>query len=98
MAIDIERVVTYPMQSDEWIKTVLIGGVLTLLAALIVPAFLLYGYLLRVLRAGIAEDEEPPVFDEWGRLLREGVVAFVIVILYQLIGCVESLDGVGIGR
>jgi hypothetical protein len=85
MAMDIERIVTYPTNSDEWIKTVLIGGVLTFLSILIVPAFLVYGYVLRVLRAGIDGTEEPPVFEEWGTLLKEGVVAFVVVIVYQLI-------------
>lgn len=85
MAIDLERVVTYPTNSDDWIKTVLIGGVLTLLSVLIVPAFLVYGYVVRALRAGIDDAEEPPVFDDWGTLLKEGVIAFVIVIVYQLI-------------
>jgi hypothetical protein len=85
MAIDLERVVTYPTNSDDWIKTVLIGGVLTLLSVLIVPAFFVYGYVVRVLRAGIDDAEEPPVFDDWGTLLKEGVIAFVIVIVYQLI-------------
>jgi len=85
MAIDLERVVTYPTNSDDWIKTILIGGALTLFAFLLVPAFLVYGYVLRVLRAGIEGREEPPVFDDWGALLKEGVVAFVIVLVYQLI-------------
>ncbi|WP_049935774.1 DUF4013 domain-containing protein [Haloplanus natans] len=85
MAIDIERVVTYPTNSDDWIKTVLIGGVLTLLSVLIVPAFFVYGYVVRALRAGIDDAEEVPVFDDWGTLLKEGVIAFVIVIVYQLV-------------
>jgi len=85
MAINLEQVVTYPTNSDDWVKTVLIGGALTLFAFLIVPAFLVYGYVLRVLRAGIDGTEVPPVFDDWGTLLKEGVVAFVIVIIYQLI-------------
>ncbi|MFB6194948.1 MAG: DUF4013 domain-containing protein [Haloplanus sp.] len=95
MAIDIGWVATYPTNSDDWIKTVLIGGVLTLLSILVVPAFLLYGYLLRVLRAGMAEADEPPVFDEWGDLLREGVAAFVIVFLYQLIPLIVMFVTVG---
>jgi hypothetical protein len=85
MAIDLERVVTYPTNSDDWLKTVLIGGALTLFSFLIVPAFFVYGYVLRVLRDGIEGTEEPPVFDDWGTLLKEGVVAFVIVLVYQLI-------------
>jgi hypothetical protein len=95
MAIDLGWVVTYPTNSDDWIKTVLIGGALTLLSVLIVPAFLVYGYVLRVLRAGMAAEEEPPVFDDWGTLLKEGVVAFVVVLLYQLIPLIVMAVTVG---
>jgi len=85
MAIDLEQVVTYPTNSDDWLKTVLIGGALTLFSFLIVPAFPVYGYVIRVLRGGIEGREDPPVFDDWGTLLKEGVVALVIVLVYQLI-------------
>jgi len=95
MAIDLEWVVKYPMNSDDWIKTVLIGGVLTLASIFIVPAFLVYGYTLRVLRAGMAGEENPPIFDDWGDLLKEGVVAFVIVLIYQLIPLIVMAVTVG---
>jgi hypothetical protein len=85
MSIDLEWIATYPTNSDDWIRTVLIGGLLTLASVLVVPAFPLYGYLLRVLRGGMTEAAEPPVFDDWGTLFREGIVAFAIVIVYQLI-------------
>jgi hypothetical protein len=85
MAIDIESALTYPTESDDWVKTLLIGGLLTLFAVLIVPAFFLYGYLLRVLRAGMDGATEPPAFDDWGTLLREGVVATVVLLVYQLV-------------
>lgn len=95
MAIDLGWVITYPMNSDDWIKTILIGGALTLASILIVPAFLVYGYVLRVLRAGMAGEEEPPVFDDWGTLLKEGVVGFVVVIIYQLIPLIVMTVTVG---
>jgi len=95
MAIDLGWVVKYPMNSDDWIKTILIGGGLTLLSILIVPAFLVYGYVLRVLRAGMDGAEEPPVFDDWGTLLKEGVVAFVVVLIYQLIPLIVMAVTVG---
>jgi hypothetical protein len=85
MAIDLGWVVTYPTNSDDWLKTVLIGGALTLFSFLVVPAFLVYGYVLRVLRAGMAGEEDLPVFDDWMTLLTEGAVAFVFVLIYQLI-------------
>jgi hypothetical protein len=84
MSLDIEALVTYPMESDDWIVTVVIGTVLTLLSFLVLPAFLLYGYFLRVLRAGMTDAAEPPVFDDWGSLFVEGLVATVILFVYQL--------------
>ncbi|MEF8856843.1 MAG: DUF4013 domain-containing protein, partial [Haloplanus sp.] len=95
MAIDLGWVVTYPTNSDDWIKTVLIGGALTLLSILIIPAFLVYGYVLRGLRAGMADEKEPPVFDDWGTLLKEGVIAFVVVLVYQLIPLIVMTVTVG---
>jgi hypothetical protein len=95
MALDIEETAKYPLASDDWIKTIGIGGVLTLFAVLFVPLLLVYGYLVRVLRAGMRDSPEPPVFDEWGSLLREGVVAFVVVLVYQLIPLIVFAVTVG---
>jgi hypothetical protein len=95
MAIDIERALTYPTNADDWVKSLLIGGVLTLLAVLVVPLFFLYGYLIRVLRSGMDEAAEPPSFDDWGTLLREGVVAFVVLLIYQLVPLLVAAVTVG---
>ncbi|AUV81130.1 hypothetical protein C2R22_05200 [Salinigranum rubrum] len=95
MALDIEATAKYPLASDDWIKTIGIGGVLTLFAVLFVPLLLVYGYLVRVLRAGMRDSPEPPVFDEWGSLLREGVMAFVVIFVYQLIPLIVFAVTVG---
>jgi hypothetical protein len=95
MAISIEDALTYPTESDDWVKTLLIGGLLTLFAVLIVPAFFLYGYLVRVLRAGMHEATEPPAFDDWGTLLREGVVAVVVLLVYQIVPLLIAAVTVG---
>ncbi|MEF8757703.1 MAG: DUF4013 domain-containing protein, partial [Halobacteriales archaeon] len=65
MEIDIEQVAKYPMESDDWIKTVLIGGLATIFSFLILPIFLVTGYLVRALRAGMEDASEPPTFDDW---------------------------------
>jgi hypothetical protein len=95
MSIDIETTAKYPLASDDWIKTVGIGGVLTLFSFLLVPILPVYGYLVRVLRAGMDDSPEPPVFDNWGELVREGVVAFVVILVYQLIPLVVFAVTVG---
>ncbi|UVE50031.1 DUF4013 domain-containing protein [Haloferax larsenii] len=77
--------INYPRNDDGWVRTVLIGGVLGLLSFLIVPTFVVIGYLLRVIRATMHGDEEPPVFDEWGDMTIDGLKGFAIALVYGLI-------------
>ncbi|WP_423750553.1 DUF4013 domain-containing protein [Salinirarus marinus] len=95
MDIDLEAAAKYPMQSEDWLKTIGIGGVLMLLSIFIVPIFLLYGYFVRVLRAGMREEREPPAFGDWGSLLSEGFWAFVVIFVYQLIPLIVFAVTVG---
>jgi len=83
--IDVERLATYPMESEDWVATIVIGGLALLLSFLIVPLFAVSGYLVRALRSGMEDATEPPVFDEWGDLLREGFVAAAIGFVYQIV-------------
>lgn len=75
----------YPRTSDDWVKTVLIGGLLALLGVLVVPTILVAGYVVRVLRDTMHGDETPPRFDEWGLLARDGLPAAVIALVYGIV-------------
>jgi len=75
----------YPTEDEDWLRTVAIGGVLTFLSFLIVPLFIVYGYVVRVIRTTTAGDTEPPVFEEWGDLVVEGLKMFVILLIYLLV-------------
>ena len=55
---------SFPRNDDDWLETVLIGGVLSILGVLVVPAILVNGYLLRVLEAAVADEETPPRFED----------------------------------
>ncbi|RDZ63194.1 hypothetical protein C5B90_08500 [Haloferax sp. Atlit-12N] len=81
----ISESLNYLRNGEDWVKTVLIGGVLGLLSFLIVPTFLVIGYLLRVVRATMKGDEEPPVFDDWGDMAIDGVKGFAIAFVYALV-------------
>ena len=76
--------INYPRESDHVLKTVLIGGVLSLLSVLIIPAFILGGYGIRVLRHTTLGDDELPQFDDWGKLVVDGFKGFAIAIGYLL--------------
>jgi len=81
-----EDALRYPTNGDDALETIAIGGILGILGFLIVPVFVVYGYLVHVIRAVAAgEDETPPAFEEWGELLVDGVRGFVIVLVYTVV-------------
>lgn len=93
----ISESMTYLQNSDEALKTVLIGGLLSIFSFLLVPAFVVSGYLVRVLQRTMNGDDEAPTFEEWEGLLVDGVKAFVIAFVYGLVPAVVGFVLVGGG-
>ena len=81
----IQDALGYPRTGDDWTKTVLIGGILSLLGVLVVPTVLVLGYLVRVLERTMHGDEQPPEVDDWGGLLVDGIQAFAITLAYVFV-------------
>jgi len=75
---------SYPVRGD-WIGRIAIGGLLAIFSFLIIPAFLLVGYLIRVLNTTVRGIEEPPQFNEWGDLFVKGLVGTVISVIYSIV-------------
>lgn len=93
--VDIGDSLTYPMESEQWIKTILIGGILSIFGFLIIPLVLVYGYIIQVLRARYDGQPEPPEFGDWGGLLSDGLKAVVIGVVYLLIPGIVGAVTVG---
>ncbi len=81
----ISQSLNYLRASDDAVRTVAIGGLLSILSVLIIPIFFVLGYLVRVLRQTTTGNDEPPVFDEWGDLGVDGAKAFVIAFVYSFV-------------
>lgn len=75
---------SYLKHSDDWIPTLLIGGVLSVLSALVLPAFVLQGYLVRVLRGAAKGDRAAPSFTDWGGLAVDGIKLFLVDVAYSI--------------
>ncbi|RLM88352.1 DUF4013 domain-containing protein [Halobellus sp. Atlit-38R] len=88
----------YPLDSDDWLRTILIGGLLSVLSVLVLPVPLLQGYYVRVLRGTTRGDAAPPAFDEWGDLFVDGLkligvniaVSIVVVVAMFVVGIVTG--------
>ncbi|WP_136590057.1 DUF4013 domain-containing protein [Salinigranum halophilum] len=79
---------SFPRRGDDWLSTLLVGGILTILGFLLLPAFVLQGYLVRVLNAAARGERTPPSFTQWGTLLVDGVKVFVVNLVYGLFALV----------
>ena len=88
----------YPLNGDGWLRTILVGGLLTVLSVLVIPAFFLQGYYVRVLRGVTNDDPDPPRFDDWVELFVDGLKLVVVNILVVLaVFVVLGLTGIVFG-
>lgn len=82
-----ETAITYLVDSDDGTETILVGGLLTLLSWLLIPAVFVAGYLQRVL-ARTTGGESAPAFDDWGDLFGEGLKAIAVALAYLAVPAV----------
>lgn len=91
----VSEAVQYPSTGEDWLQTILIGGILSFLGFLLIPILFVYGYLMGVIRKTHQGEQEPPTFGDWGKLLVDGAQAFVIGLLYMLIPLVVATVTIG---
>lgn len=76
---------SYPVSGDSVVGRILIGSLLGFASVLVVPAFLLAGYLVRVLGSAARGESAPPAFDDWGSMFVTGLKATVVAFVYGLV-------------
>lgn len=91
----LEKVIRYPTERENWVQTVLIGGVLMFLGVFLVPLIAVYGYLVKTIRANLEGESEPPTFDDWGVLLTDGLQAVIVLLAYMLIPIIVAAVTIG---
>lgn len=72
---------SYPQSGDGW-RSVVIGGLLMVFNWLLLPAFILWGYYVRVLRGAALEENDAPRFEDRSELLADGFKSFLIFLGY----------------
>lgn len=82
----LEDAISYPLRGDSALGRVFVGGLLGLFGFLLLPLFVLFGYLLRVLANAAREPEaDPPEFEDWGDLFVEGLKGTAVAIVYGIV-------------
>lgn len=77
--------ISYPTRGQDGLKTIAIGGLLSMFSILLIPIPLALGYYVRVLGTTADGAEDPPAFDDWGDLFVTGLVAFAVMFVYYLL-------------
>jgi len=81
--MDIGRAFTYVFEDEDWVKKVLIGGVVNLIP--IVGFFFTAGYMLETLKNVMEGRSLPlPEWDDWGGKFMKGLMVFIIGLIYSL--------------
>lgn len=82
----LEDALSFPMSDDDWVVTILIGGVVAIAGVLLLPFFILQGYFVAVIREVLAGEDLP----EWGDvgmgdLLVDGLKLTAVGLVYALV-------------
>lgn len=83
--MDVNKSIRYVFDDPQWISKVVIGALLSILGFLIVPALILQGYVVKIIRQVMNGDWDGlPEWDDWGGLLRDGFNVFIAELVYTL--------------
>lgn len=101
--MNVQRAFTYVFEDKQWITKIMIGVLLSLFAWLIIPAFILNGYMIAIIRRVMNGTDVPlPEWEDWGKLTRDGffltVAQLVYTLPFLLILFVGFLVTVGLGN
>ncbi|HMT20325.1 MAG TPA: DUF4013 domain-containing protein [Promineifilum sp.] len=71
--MDINKALRFVIEDKQWISKIIIGALLTALGFLIVPALIVQGYVVKIIRQVMGGDWDGlPEWDDWGKLLGDG--------------------------
>jgi hypothetical protein len=87
----------YVQREEDWVRLTIIGGLLTFFGFLLVPLFVVAGYVLRVLRATMGGEERVPGFEDWTALAVDGLKGLLVALAYFLVPAVVGTIAVGFG-
>jgi hypothetical protein len=91
--MDIGSSFAYMFEDKDWIKKILIGGVVTLIP---IVNFAAFGYVVQIIRN--VRDGQPlplPEWDEFGQYFKDGLWVFLIFLVWSLpfilVGCLQGI-------
>jgi hypothetical protein len=83
--MDVNKAFRFMFDDKQWISKLLIGAVMSVLSFLIIPAFILQGYLVKIVRQVMdGNDSELPEWMDYGKLVRDGFFVTIGQLIWAL--------------
>ncbi len=82
--MNIGRAFTFMFDDPQWVSKMLIGAVISLFSFLVLPVFILLGYMVAVARNVMQGNERLPGWDNLMRYLTDGFFLWVAMVVYTL--------------
>lgn len=83
--MDVNKSFRYVMEDKQWLSKLLIAVLMSILSFLILPILILQGYLVKIIRHVMGGSwDDLPVWDDWGKLLKDGFFVTLAQIIYTL--------------
>ncbi len=92
--MDFGRAFNYVFNDPEWVKKILLGGLISLIP--LIGGFVVYGYTLEIVRRVYTAESNPlPEWDDFGGYLSQGFLLWIAMIVWFLpvsilIGCIAG--------
>lgn len=100
--MDIGKAFSFVAEDEDWLTKIGIGALISLLSFLILPIFLLVGYVVQVTRNVKNGERRPlPAWTDWEKLFMDGLYVGIAQIVYTLpfwlLMCLAIVATVGFG-
>jgi hypothetical protein len=83
--MDINQSIRFVKDDPQWLSKLLIGALMSILGFLILPAMILQGYVVKIIRQVMnGQRDGLPEWDDWGELLRDGFFVTIAQLIYTL--------------
>jgi hypothetical protein len=83
--MDVNKAFRYVFDDKQWVVKLLVAVVMSVLSFLILPAFILQGYMVQIIRRVMGNQENAlPEWQDWGKLLRDGFFVTVGELIWAL--------------
>jgi hypothetical protein len=83
--MDVSKSFRFVKDDTQWLSKLLIGVLMSVLSFLILPALILQGYVVKIIRHVMGGNRDDlPEWDDYGKLLKDGFFVVVAEIIYTL--------------